>query len=91
MVKMNQRYMLTIHVPGDIPTIQAGLQAAVAGDTVLVAAGTYYEHDLTMNPSGIILRGETGLPEDVIIDAQGLGFLDDHQFLAAGGRRDDQR
>jgi hypothetical protein len=33
-----------IHVPGDQPTIQAGINAAVDGDVVLVAEGTYYEN-----------------------------------------------
>lgn len=35
---------ITIHVPGDQPTIQAGTAAALDGDTVLVADGTYYEN-----------------------------------------------
>jgi len=63
---------VTIHVPSDQPTIRAGIQAAVFGDTVLVAPGTYYEHDLPMK-SGICLRSESGEMTDTIIDAQGLG------------------
>jgi parallel beta-helix repeat protein len=33
-----------IHVPGDQPTIQAGIDVALTGDIVLVAPGTYYEN-----------------------------------------------
>ncbi len=33
-----------IHVPGDQPTIQSGIQEAVDGDTVLVDEGVYYEN-----------------------------------------------
>jgi pectin methylesterase-like acyl-CoA thioesterase len=37
----NSAYAATVHMPAEYPTIQAGIDAAVAGDTVLVAPGTY--------------------------------------------------
>jgi hypothetical protein len=63
----------TWHVPDEVPTIQAGMDSAAAGDTVLVACGTYYEHDISWRTSGITLRSETGEPDCVTVDAQRLG------------------
>ena len=55
----------TIHVPADEPTIQAGIDAAVAGDVVLVAAGTYFER--VVMQSGVVLESESG-PAATTID-----------------------
>lgn len=70
------------HVPGDYSQIHAAVQAAAAGDTVLVAAGTY--HDCThptegaeTTPACVIMKSGVTLigagADQTVIDAQGLG------------------
>jgi len=73
-----------IHVPGDQPTIQAGLDAAVTGDTILVADGTWTgagNANFGISEEGITLRSENG-PLACIIDCEyvvgnWIGFSDD--------------
>lgn len=58
-----------IHVPADSSTIQGGINGAVNGDTVLVAAGTYYEH-IDFKGKAILLKSETGPQTTTITRAQ---------------------
>ncbi len=62
----------TINVPTDALTIGEGLSLAAEGDTVLVACGTYLEHDIIM-VSGVVLRSQSGQPDSVTIDCQNTG------------------
>jgi hypothetical protein len=62
----------TIHVPADQPTIQAGIDAAVDGDTVLVADGTYTgdgNRDIDFKGKAILVASEHG-PDFTIVDCQ---------------------
>ena len=61
---------------GDYLTIGEGVAASSAGDTVLVACGTYYEFDVEVT-SGIVLASETGDPNCVTVDAQQQGRVFD--------------
>ncbi len=56
----------TINIPADQPTIQAGIKAAVKGDVVLVAPGTYVEN-IDFLGKAITVKSSAG-PAKTIID-----------------------
>jgi len=65
----------TINIPGDQPNIQSGIDAAVDGDTVLIADGIYTEYgnyNINFNGKAITVKSANG-PENCIIDCQQLG------------------
>ena len=63
----------TIHVPADYATIQAGIDAALFEDLVLVAPGTYFEN-IDFLGKAIIVHSETG-SDETIIDGNSTGSV----------------
>jgi hypothetical protein len=63
-----------IHVPGDQPTIKAGINAASDGDTVLVAPGTYYEYNIIVNDKTVHIVSSDG-PEVTVVDGKQGGSI----------------
>ncbi len=62
----------TWHVPAEVATIAAALDSASAGDQVVLACGTYHEHDLMLK-GGVAVRSELGVATCVTIDADQQG------------------
>jgi hypothetical protein len=60
---------------GDAPTIQAGIDSAAIGDTIMLANGTYTgpgNRDISV-PRLLTLRSQSGTPDSCVIDCEGLG------------------
>lgn len=63
-----------LHVPEEHATIAAALAAASSGDTVSIAPGTYYEHDLLW-PPGVAILGRARSPDATVIEGQLMGRI----------------
>lgn len=61
-----------VRVPQDAGSIQAGVNAADHGDTVLIQCGTYDEYGITLK-SGVAVLSETGDPGCVEVNANSQG------------------
>jgi parallel beta-helix repeat protein len=68
----------TIYVPDDYATIQAAVDNAVAGDTIIVRAGTYNE-SVAVNKDYLTIRGVNS--DTVIVDGNGLGAVNGFSMI----------
>jgi len=75
-----------IHVPGDYPTIQQGIDAANPGDIVMVAPGTYVE-EITLKADVDVIGAGEGLSiidgggdQGDVVTAIGVGITNDTKF-----------
>jgi predicted outer membrane repeat protein len=68
-----------LHVPAEFGTIQIGIDSAQVGDTVLVASGTYFEHDtlrgrdITLTSNFIFSHDEGDIANTIIDGSSSYG------------------
>jgi hypothetical protein len=67
----------TWRVPQDAPTIQAGIDSASVGDDVLVASGTYFEHNIDLSKP-IVLHSVAGAASTIIDGNAVSSVIDAH-------------
>jgi hypothetical protein len=80
----------TIRVPMEQPTIQAGIDAAANGDTVLVAGDVYTgegNRDIDFGGKAVVLKSENG-PDYAVIDCEGSSADPHRGFFFHSGETD---
>ena len=81
----------TIQIPGDEPTIQAGIDSASDGDLILISPGLYYEN-LNLNGKSVTLaswfyeNGQQEHIEETVIDGSG-----GHAVIEVGALADETK
>jgi hypothetical protein len=81
-------YLVRPDGTGDFPTVQAALDAATGGDTVLLADGTFTgpgNRDLSFLGKAITLASQSGSAEACIIDCQGSAVAPHRGISAVTG------
>jgi len=74
-------YAATLNVPGEYASIQAGIDAAVPGDTVLVAAGTYSGtgyYSISFRGKALTVRSVYGASHTILNVDASRGFVFSH-------------
>jgi hypothetical protein len=74
----------TIHVPADFASIQEGLDAAGPGDTILVAAGTYFENVTWPQTNDLHLLADPATSGKPTIDGASSGRVIDIEADGTG-------
>ena len=77
-----QAATITVGGGGDHATIQAAIDAALAGDTILIADGTYPEALSLTKPLSLVGNSRTGVIIDAsAFDSYSIGAQGDHAFV----------